>query len=164
MLLEWWTRGKPSVLGMISGAVAGLATITPASGFVLPWHAVVIGFAAGCLCFWASTSLKLRLGYDDTLDVFGVHGVGGAAGTLLTGVFAVAAVSASAEQTGYSGLLEGNARQLLVQLYAVVAVTLWSGAVSFVLLKVIDFLVPLRVNQPNEIEGLDLTQHGEALQ
>jgi ammonium transporter, Amt family len=164
MLLEWWTRGKPSVLGMISGAVAGLATITPASGFVLPWHAVVIGFAAGCLCFWASTSLKLRLGYDDTLDVFGVHGVGGAAGTLLTGVFAVAAVSASADQTGYSGLLEGNARQLLVQLYAVVAVTLWSGAVSFVLLKVIDFLVPLRVNQPNEIEGLDLTQHGEALQ
>jgi Amt family ammonium transporter len=164
MFLEWWTRGKPSVLGMISGAVAGLGTITPASGFVLPWHAVVIGFAAGCLCFWACTSLKSRLGYDDSLDVFGVHGVGGATGTLLTGVFAVAAVSASSETAGYSGLIEGNARQVLVQLYAVVAVIVWSGAVSFVLLKVIAFLVPLRVNQQNEIEGLDLTQHGEALQ
>jgi Amt family ammonium transporter len=164
MFLEWWTRGKPSVLGMISGAVAGLGTITPASGFVLPWQAVIIGFAAGCLCFWACTSLKLRLGYDDSLDVFGVHGVGGATGTLLTGVFAVAAVSASPDSAGYSGLIEGNARQLLVQLYAIVAVILWSGAVSFVLLKVIEFLVPLRVNQQNEIEGLDLTQHGEALQ
>jgi Amt family ammonium transporter len=164
MFLEWWTRGKPSVLGMISGAVAGLGTITPASGFVLPWQAVVIGFFAGCLCFWACTSLKLRLGYDDSLDVFGVHGVGGATGTLLTGVFAVAAVSASADTTGYSGLLEGNARQVLVQFYAVVAVIVWSGAMSFVLLKVIGFLVPLRVIQQNEIEGLDVTQHGEALQ
>ena len=164
MFLEWWTRGKPSVLGMISGAVAGLGTITPASGFVLPWHAVVIGLAAGCLCFWACTALKLRLGYDDSLDVFGVHGVGGAAGTLLTGVFAVAAVSASAESAGFSGLIEGNARQLLVQLYAVGVVVVWSGAVTFLLLKVIQFLVPLRVNQQHEIEGLDLTQHGEALQ
>jgi ammonium transporter, Amt family len=164
MFLEWWTRGKPSVLGMISGAVAGLGTITPASGFVLPWEAVVIGFFAGCLCFWACTSLKLRLGYDDSLDVFGVHGVGGATGTLLTGVFAVAAVSASADTAGYSGLLEGNARQVLVQFYAVVAVIVWSGAMSFVLLKVIGFLVPLRVIQQNEIEGLDVTQHGEALQ
>jgi ammonium transporter, Amt family len=164
MFLEWWTRGKPSVLGMISGAVAGLGTITPASGFVLPWHAVVIGLAAGCLCYWACTALKLRLGYDDSLDVFGVHGVGGAAGTLLTGVFAVAAVSASSDSTGYSGLIEGNARQLLVQLYAVGVVVVWSGAVSFLLLKVIQFLVPLRVTQQNEIEGLDLTQHGDALQ
>jgi Amt family ammonium transporter len=164
MFLEWWTRGKPSVLGMISGAVAGLGTITPASGFVLPWQAVVIGVFAGCFCFWACTSLKLRLGYDDSLDVFGVHGVGGATGTLLTGVFAVAAVSASSDSAGYSGLIEGNARQILVQLYAIVAVIVWSGAVSFVLLKVIAFLVPLRVNQQNEIEGLDLTQHGEALQ
>jgi ammonium transporter, Amt family len=164
MFLEWWTRGKPSVLGMISGAVAGLGTITPASGFVLPWEAVVIGFFGGCLCFWACTSLKLRLGYDDSLDVFGVHGVGGATGTLLTGVFAVAAVSASADTAGYSGLLEGNARQILVQFYAVVAVIVWSGAMSFVLLKVIGFLVPLRVIQQNEIEGLDVTQHGEALQ
>src|SRR5712692_7189102 len=121
MFLEWWTRGKPSVLGMISGAVAGLGTITPASGFVLPWQAVVIGLFAGCLCFWACTSLKLRLGYDDSLDVFGVHGVGGATGTLLTGVFAVAAVSASSDTIGFSGLIEGNPRQLLVQLYAIIA-------------------------------------------
>ena len=89
MVLEWWTRGKPSVLGMISGAVAGLGTITPASGFVLPWHGVVIGLIAGAFCFWACTWLKLKLGYDDSLDVFGVHGVGGVTGTLLTGVFAV---------------------------------------------------------------------------
>jgi Amt family ammonium transporter len=149
---------------MISGAVAGLGTITPASGFVLPWHAVIIGLAAGCLCFWACTALKLRLGYDDSLDVFGVHGVGGAAGTLLTGVFAVAALSASPDGAGTSGLIEGNARQLLVQLYAVGVVIVWSGVISFLLLKVIQFLVPLRVNQQNEIEGLDLTQHGEALQ
>src|SRR5271166_5774215 len=164
MFLEWWTRGKPSVLGMISGAVAGLGTITPASGFVLPWQAVVIRLAAGCVCFWACTWLKLRLGYDDSLDVFGVHGVGGATGTLLTGVFAVAAVSASADTAGYSGWIEGNARQVLVQFYAIAAVIVWSGAMSFVLLKVIAFLVPLRVNQQNEIEGLDVTQHGEALQ
>jgi Amt family ammonium transporter len=164
MFLEWWTRGKPSVLGMISGAVAGLGTITPASGFVLPWHAVIIGLAAGCLCFWACTALKLRLGYDDSLDVFGVHGVGGAAGTLLTGVFAVAALSATPDGAGTSGLIEGNARQLLVQLYAVGVVIVWSGVISFLLLKVIQFLVPLRVNQQSEIEGLDLTQHGEALQ
>src|SRR6266853_2111424 len=130
MFLEWWTRGKPSVLGMISGAVAGLGTITPASGFVLPWQAVVIGLVAGCLCYWACTSLKLRLGYDDSLDVFGVHGVGGATGTLLTGVFAVAVVSASPDTTGFSGLIEGNARQILVQLYGVVAVAIWSGVVS----------------------------------
>jgi Amt family ammonium transporter len=164
MFLEWWTRGKPSILGMISGAVAGLGTITPASGFVLPWHAVVIGLIAGGFCFWACTWLKLRLGYDDSLDVFGVHGVGGATGTLLTGVFAVAAISAGPDAAGFSGLIEGNARQVLVQLYGVVSVAIWSGAVSYILLKVIGLLVPLRVNQQNEIEGLDLTQHGEALQ
>jgi Amt family ammonium transporter len=164
MFLEWWTRGKPSVLGMISGAVAGLGTITPASGFVLPWHAVVIGLIAGSFCFWACTWLKLRLGYDDSLDVFGVHGIGGATGTLLTGVFAVAVISAGPDTAGFSGLIEGNARQVLVQLYGVVAVAIWSGAVSYILLKVIGLLVPLRVNQQNEIEGLDLTQHGEALQ
>jgi ammonium transporter, Amt family len=165
MFLEWWTRGKPSVLGMISGAVAGLGTITPASGYVLPWEAVVIGLIAGAFCFWACTWLKLRLGYDDSLDVFGVHGVGGATGTLLTGVFAAAVISASPESpAGFSGLIEGNPRQILVQLYGVVAVAIWSGVISYVLLKVIGLLVPLRVNQQSEIEGLDLTQHGEALQ
>jgi ammonium transporter, Amt family len=164
MFLEWWTRGKPSVLGMISGAVAGLGTITPASGFVLPWHGIIIGLIAGAVCFWACTWLKLRCGYDDSLDVFGVHGVGGATGTFLTGIFAVAALSATPDIPGTKGLIEGNPHQLLVQLYGIAAVIIWSGAVTFILLKVIEFLVPLRVNQQNEIEGLDVTQHGEALQ
>jgi Amt family ammonium transporter len=164
MFLEWWTRGKPSVLGMITGAVAGLGTITPASGFVLPWQGVIIGVIAGAVCFWACTWLKRRLGYDDSLDVFGVHGIGGATGTLLTGVFAVAALSASPDTPGSSGLLEGNPRQLLIQLYGVVAVLIWSGALTYILLKVIAFLIPLRVTQQHEIEGLDVTQHGEALQ
>jgi Amt family ammonium transporter len=165
MFLEWWTRRKPSVLGMITGAIAGLGTITPASGFVLPWQGVVIGVIAGTICFWACTWLKLRIGYDDSLDVFGVHGVGGATGTLLTGVFAVAALSASPDSPqGSPGLLEGNARQVLIQLYAVIAVLIWSGVLTYVLLKAISFLLPLRVNQQHEIEGLDLTQHGEALQ
>ena len=164
MLLEWWTRRKPSVLGLITGAVAGLATITPASGFVLPWHGVIIGVIGGAICFWACTWLKVRLGYDDSLDVFGVHGIGGAAGTILTGVFAVAALSVSPDSPeGSSGLLEGNARQVLIQLYAVIAVLIWSGALSYVLLKAIGFFLPLRVTEQHEIEGLDLTQHGEAL-
>jgi len=165
MLLEWWTRRKPSVLGLITGAVAGLATITPASGFVLPWHGVIIGVIGGAICFWACTWVKGRLGYDDSLDVFGVHGVGGAAGTILTGVFAVAALSVSPDSPeGSSGLLEGNARQVLIQFYAVIAVLIWSGALTYVLLKAIEFFLPLRVSEQHEIEGLDLTQHGEALQ
>jgi Amt family ammonium transporter len=164
MFLEWGARGKPSVLGMISGAIAGLGTITPASGFVLPWHGLLIGVIAGAACYWACTWLKLRCGYDDSLDVFGVHGVGGATGTLLVGVFAVAALSAGPDTPGSSGLIEGNARQLLVQLYAVVVTIIWSGVLTYVLLKVIAFLVPLRVSRQNEIEGLDITQHGEALQ
>jgi Amt family ammonium transporter len=158
MFLEWWTRGKPSVLGMISGAVAGLGTITPASGFVLPWHAIVIGLLAGSICFWACTQLKLRIGYDDSLDVFGVHGIGGITGTFLTGVFAVAAIG------DVGGLIESNGKQLLYQVYAIVATLVWSGVATFVLLKVIEFVVPLRVSKQNEIEGLDVTQHGEALQ
>ena len=157
MFLEWWTRGKPSVLGMISGAIAGLGTITPASGFVLPWHGVVIGLIAGALCFWACTSLKRRCGYDDSLDVFGVHGIGGMTGTLLAGVFAVAAVGDTA------GLLEGNARQMLYQVYGIVAVLLWAGIGTFVVLKVINLLVPLRVNDETERTGLDITLHGESI-
>ena len=165
MALEWGIRGRPSVLGMISGAIAGLGTITPASGFVLPWHGVVIGVIAGAFCFWACTWIKLKIGYDDSLDVFGVHGVGGATGTLLTGVFAVAALSMSPDSPeGSAGLLEGNARQVLIQLYGIVATLIWSGVLTFVLLKIIEFMVPLRVSQQQEIEGLDVTQHGEALQ
>jgi Amt family ammonium transporter len=165
MFLEWWTRGKPSVLGMISGAVAGLGTITPASGYVLPWHGVVIGLIAGALCFWACTKLKTALGYDDTLDVFGVHGLGGATGTLLTGVFATAAMSISPETpAGNAGLLEGNPGQVLIQVYGIAATTAWSAGATFILLKLIDLVVPLRVTKQSEIEGLDVTLHGEALQ
>jgi Amt family ammonium transporter len=164
MTLEWLTRRKPSVLGMISGAVAGLGTITPASGFVAPWHGILIGLAAGALCFWACTSLKQKLGYDDSLDVFGVHGVGGFTGTLLTGVFAVAAISATADGPGTAGLLEGNARQMVIQAYGILVTIIWSGLLTWGLLKVIELFVPLRVSQENEVAGLDITQHGEALQ
>jgi Amt family ammonium transporter len=157
MAAEWATRGKPSVLGMISGVIAGLGTITPASGFVAPWHGIVIGIAAGAFCYWACTKLKQKLGYDDSLDVFGVHGVGGATGTILTGVFAVAAIGDTA------GLLEGNGRQVLIQLYGVVVTLIWCGVVTFIILKVIDFLVPLRVRDEQEREGLDLSLHGEQI-
>jgi Amt family ammonium transporter len=158
MALEWFDRGKPSVLGMISGAVAGLGTITPASGFVLPWHGIVIGIAAGAVCYWACTRLKNKLRYDDSLDVFGVHGIGGATGTILAGVFAVAAVGDTA------GLIEGNGRQVLIQLYGVLATLVWSGVVTFVLLKVIGFFLPLRVREEDERIGLDVSLHGESLQ
>jgi Amt family ammonium transporter len=165
MALEWWTRGKPSVLGMISGAVAGLGTITPASGFVMPMQAVLIGLIAGTICFWACTSLKIKLGYDDSLDVFGVHGIGGLTGTLLAGVFAVAALSVGPDTPkGIAGLLEGNPHQLMAQLYGVVVTILWSGILTFVILKLTEFMVPLRVRQEDEVMGLDVSQHGEALQ
>jgi Amt family ammonium transporter len=157
MFLEWWTRGKPSVLGMISGAIAGLGTITPASGFVLPWHGVVIGVIAGVVCFWACTKLKQKLKYDDSLDVLGVHGFGGATGTLLTGVFAVAAIGDA------PGLLEGNGRQVLYQIYGIVGVLVWSGAATFVVLKVIGLITPLRVNDETERNGLDIALHGESI-
>jgi ammonium transporter, Amt family len=165
MALEWWTRGKPSVLGMISGAIAGLGTITPASGFVLPMQGMLIGIIAGAICFWACTWLKRKIGYDDSLDVFGVHGVGGFTGTLLAGVFAVGALSATPEAPGGTpGLLEGNPHQVVAQLYGIVVTLVWSGAVTFVILKVISVLVPLRVKQEDEVTGLDVSQHGEAIQ
>ena len=165
MALEWWTRGKPSVLGMISGAVAGLGTITPASGFVLPMQGVLIGIVAGSVCFWACTWLKLKIGYDDSLDVFGVHGIGGFTGTLLAGVFAVGALSASPELPGgVPGLLEGNPQQVLAQLYGIVVTLVWSGGLTFIILKVISALVPLRVRHEDEVIGLDVSLHGEAIQ
>ena len=165
MTLEWWTRGKPSVLGMISGAVAGLGTITPASGFVLPMQAVLIGAIAGSICFWACTWFKRKVGYDDSLDVFGVHGIGGLTGTLLTGVLAVGALSASPERPGgIRGLIEGNPQQVLAQLYGVVVTVLWSGILTLIILKAVSAVVPLRVRQEDEVMGLDVSQHGEALQ
>ncbi len=158
MLMEWLDRGKPSVLGMISGAVAGLGTITPASGFVAPWHGLIIGIVAGAICFWACTKLKTKLGYDDSLDVFGVHGIGGLTGTLLTGVFAASAIGEA------SGLIEGNPNQLLLQVYGIAATLVWSGLGTFVLFKLINLVVPLRVREEDERAGLDLALHGEALQ
>jgi Amt family ammonium transporter len=156
--LEWSTRRKPSVLGMISGAVAGLGTITPASGYVAPWHGLVIGALAGIICYWACTSLKHRFNYDDSLDVFGVHGIGGLTGTLLAGVFATAAIG------GTAGLIEGNPKQLASQLYGVAVTLVWSGGVTWGLLKLVSAFVPLRVSREHELEGLDISQHGEALQ
>ncbi len=161
--LEWASRGKPSVLGLISGAVAGLGTITPASGYVLPWQGVVIGALAGGVCYWASTALKQRFRYDDSLDVFGVHGVGGALGTLLAGVFAAASVSAAGGEAGVSGLLEGNPRQLLVQAIGVGVTVLWCAVGTWITLKIVDALVGLRVGAEQEREGLDVALHGEAM-
>jgi Amt family ammonium transporter len=156
--IEWTIPRKPSVLGTISGAVAGLGTITPDSGFVAPWHGIVIGMIAGSMCFWACTSLKHRFKYDDSLDVFGVHGIGGMSGVLLLGVFATASIG------GTPGLIEGNPRLLLIQLSGVLVTLGWSGAVTYVLLKLVGALVPLRVSREQELEGLDISQHGEALQ
>ena len=156
--IEWTIRRKPSVLGMISGAVAGLGTITPASGFVAPWHGIVIGVIAGLVCFWACTWLKHRFNYDDSLDVLGVHGIGGMTGILLAGVFATASIG------GTSGLIEGNPQQLLIQLYGIAVTLVWSGGVTYVLLKLVSAFVPLRVSREHELEGLDISQHGEALQ
>jgi ammonium transporter, Amt family len=156
--LEWSIQRKPSVLGMISGAVAGLGTITPASGFVAPWQGILIGIIAGLVCFWACTWLKHRLRYDDSLDVFGVHGIGGMTGILLTGVFATASIG------GTSGLLEGNPHLLLTQLYGVAVTLGWTAVATYLLLKLVSLFVPLRVSLQQELEGLDISQHGEALQ
>jgi ammonium transporter, Amt family len=156
--IEWSARRKPSVLGMISGAVAGLGTITPASGFVTPWQALVIGMIAGAVCYWACTWLKHRFRYDDSLDVFGVHGVGGMTGTLLAGVFATASIG------GVSGLIEGHPQQLLIQLYGVVVTLVWCTGLTYAILKLVSIFIPLRVSREHELEGLDISQHGEALQ
>jgi ammonium transporter, Amt family len=165
MAIEWWSRSKPSVLGMVSGAVAGLGTITPASGFVLPWHGIVIGIAAGAICFYACTTVKRIYKYDDSLDVFGVHGVGGMTGTALCGVFATAALSISPETPlGNPGLLEGNPVQVLTQIYGIAVTMVWSGVITVILLKIVGAFTPLRASQEEEREGLDISLHGEALQ
>lgn len=162
--IEWKTRGKPSVLGIISGAVAGLGTITPASGYVLPIHGMIIGAIAGLVCFWCCTALKQRFGYDDSLDVFGVHGVGGILGTLLVGVFAMRSVSASAAlPSGAAGLIDGNPRQLGIQLVGVVVTIAWSAIGTAIVLGAVDRLFGLRVAPDQEREGLDYALHGETL-
>ncbi len=164
MGVEWLAKGKPSVLGIVSGAVAGLVAITPASGFVMPGGALIIGLAAGIVCFIASTWLKNALGYDDSLDVFGVHGVGGIVGAILTGVFAVGSLSATTTlPEGYPGLLEGNPAQVMLQVYGVLATVIYTGIASFIILKVIDVVMGLRVSDEQEREGLDQSLHGEAV-
>ena len=160
MFAEWLTKKKPSVLGIISGAVAGLVAITPASGFVTPSGALIIGLVAGVVCFFAATSLKHLLGYDDSLDAFGVHCVGGIIGAILTGVFASRAVGGDAAV----GLLEGNAAQVWIQIEGVALTLAWSGIGSFIILKVIDMVVGLRVSEDIERDGLDLGLHGETVQ
>ena len=158
MTVEWLVRGKPSVLGIISGAVGGLVAITPASGFVDPLGALVIGIVGGAACYWGATKLKVMLGYDDSLDAFGVHGIGGIVGALLTGVFAVEAIG------GAPGLLEGNAGQIWTQFVGILATIVWSAVATFVILKVVQMLVGLRVDGEAEIEGLDINLHGEIVQ
>ena len=158
MFIEWMHRGKPSVLGIVSGAVAGLVAITPASGFVDPSGALYIGIASGGACYWAAVVLKNAMGYDDSLDVFGVHGVGGIVGALLTGVFAVEAIG------GTPGLLEGNPDQVWTQAYGILATIIYCAVGSFIILKVVDVLVGLRVSEEVERDGLDLALHGEVVQ
>ena len=160
LLAEWATKGKPSVLGAISGAVAGLVAITPASGFVLPMPALIIGVVAGLAGFWGATALKHMCGYDDSLDAFGVHGICGIVGSLLTGVFAYGALSATtATPAGYAGRFD----QFLIQVYATVAVFVFSAIGTFILLQVTNVIVGLRVTEEEEREGLDVTQHGERI-
>lgn len=156
MGIEWWKRGKPTVLGAVSGAVAGLVAITPAAGFVAPWAAIIIGLLAGVVCYGA-VNLRFLLGYDDSLDAFGVHGVGGVVGALFTGVFATKNVNPA----GADGLLYGNPHLFLVQLISVAIVIAFVIATSLVLLKVTDFLVGLRLDHEAEVHGIDLSEHGE---
>jgi Amt family ammonium transporter len=157
--MEWIFRGKPTVLGTCSGVVAGLVCITPAAGFVTPMPALGMGVAVGVLCFWSCTALKSRFGYDDSLDAFGVHGVGGTLGALLTGVFATRATGAFADGKPL-GLIEGG--PVLAGQIAAVLVTWGLAALgSLAILKVLDALMGLRVSQGEEIQGLDLSQHGE---
>ncbi|MFL4978470.1 MAG: ammonium transporter [Xanthobacteraceae bacterium] len=158
MFVEWATRGKPTVVGICSGAVAGLVAITPASGFVGPAGALVIGIAAGVLCYWGTTGLKHMLGADDALDAFGIHAVGGIVGALLTGVFAVE------QYGGTAGLLEGNAAQVINQVKGIVIVFVYCAVVSLIILKVIDVIIGLRVEEEVEREGLDFALHGETVQ
>ncbi|HUT52678.1 MAG TPA: ammonium transporter [bacterium] len=155
-LIEWRHNGAPTMLGAATGAIAGLAAVTPACGFVGPMAAIVIGVMASVLGFLAVAYLKPRLGYDDSLDVFGVHGIGGMWGTLATGIFAQAAIG------GTDGLLFGNPRQLLIQLAGVAATVVYSGVLTFVLYKAVDALIGMRVQEDSEVMGLDISQHREA--
>jgi Amt family ammonium transporter len=160
MVSEWLAKKKPSVLGIISGAVAGLVAVTPASGFVTPTGALIIGIVAGVLCYFSATALKHAAGYDDSLDAFGVHCIGGIIGALLTGVFAAKSIGGDAA----AGLLDGNPGQLWIQIEGVALTLVWSGVGSFILLKIVDMVIGLRVSEDIERDGLDLGLHGETVQ
>jgi len=159
MFTEWLISRKPSVLGMISGAVAGLVAITPASGFVDPVGALIIGTAAGVVCYCSAVFLKKALGYDDSLDAWSVHGVGGALGAILTGAFANSAINPA----GKGWLIDGNGHQMLIQLYEVLGTFVYCAVVTFIILKVLDMVVGLRVSREVEVEGLDINLHGETV-
>lgn len=156
MFVEWAKHGKPSALGIVTGAVAGLVAITPASGSVGPIGALAIGIVSGIVCFWGATTLKSQLGYDDSLDAFGVHGIGGIVGALMTGIFV-------AEGLGGVGLAEGMTigTQVWAQLLSIIVTVVWSGVLSFIILKIVDATVGLRVEEDDERMGLDLSQHNE---
>lgn len=157
MFAEWGFGKKPSLLGILSGAIAGLVAITPAAGFVGPVGAFFIGLIAGIACYWASTKLKNKFGYDDSLDVFGIHGVGGVVGAILTGIFAKEAIG------GAAGLLEGNTGQLWLQLIGVAFTVVYTGVLTYVILKIVNLITPLRATSEEETQGLDLNQHGEQI-
>jgi Amt family ammonium transporter len=157
MFVEWRLRGKPSVLGIASGCVAGLVAITPAAGFVTVRGALVIGLLGGAACYFG-VNVKNKFGFDDTLDTFGIHGIGGMLGALLTGVFATTVVNSA----GAEGLLRGNPKQLLIQAVGVAATVVYAIVGSWVLLKVVDVIMGLRVTGEEEEQGLDWTQHGES--
>jgi Amt family ammonium transporter len=154
MFAEWFGKGKPSVLGIASGAVAGLVAITPASGFVGPMGALIIGIVAGVICFWSATSLKRMLGYDDSLDAFGVHAIGGIVGALLTGIFAVESIGGTA----------GSMGQLVIQAKSVGITIAYTAVMTFIILKVLDMVMGLRVSEEQEREGLDIALHGERVE
>ncbi len=158
MFVEWAHRGKPTLVGICSGAVAGLVAITPASGFVGPVGSMVIGAAGGFICYLGVTALKSAFGYDDALDCFGVHGIGGATGAVLTGVFAIQ------QYGGTSGLIEGNGHQVLNQILGVAIVVVYDAIVSLIILKIVDMAIGLRVTESVERDGLDFTLHGETVQ
>ena len=160
LLAEWIRDGRPSILGAITGAVAGLVGITPGAGFVSPMAALLIGFLAGLICYWAVAILKAKMGYDDSLDAFGVHGVGGTVGAVLTGVFATVAVNDGFDGAPM-GLLDGNVMQFVNNILGALLTWVLAAIATFVILKVVDATVGLRVDEADEVKGLDLTQHGE---
>ncbi|MBI5344967.1 MAG: ammonium transporter [Deltaproteobacteria bacterium] len=158
MIVEWAHRGKPTILGLSSGLVAGLVAITPAAGFVGPISSIIIGLSAGVVCYTSVSFVKPRLGYDDSLDAFGIHGVGGIFGALATGLFASAALNPA----GANGLFFGGAALLGKQVVAIIASAVYSFVLTFVILKILDAVIGLRVSSENEVEGLDISQHSES--